>query len=164
MRPPLAPFQRRSRLLFLAVLVGAIAWVLVNGSFRLPFLQRCGIWTLTGLPCPLCGGTRSVKALLAGEWSRSFEWNPLVPPLVIFVVVWAAVLTLELLLNRCFLPDAWWPRWSRRVLAFSLALLMIWWGARIAHAFQNGDDPLVNSSHPVAASLQSLLGPTGKRP
>ncbi len=158
MMPPLNPFQRRSRLLFLGVLGGASAWVFLNGTFQLPFLQRCGIWTLTGLPCPLCGGTRSIKALLAGDWSQSIAWNPLVPPLAFLIALWAVLLLLELGLNRCLLPDAWWPRWSRRILALSLVLLMIWWGARIVYVFQKGNHPLLDASHPVAASLQSLLG------
>lgn len=162
MSVPLAPFQRRSRFLFLGALGGSVVWVFFHGIFQPPFLQSCGIWALTGLPCPLCGGTRSVKALLAGDWSRSIGWNPLVPPLAMVMVLWAAVVVLELALNRCLLPETWWPRWSRRILALSLALLMVWWCSRIFCVFQERDHPLLNDSHPVASKLQSLLGPAVK--
>lgn len=33
--------------------------------------------SLTGLPCPTTGGTRSMLALCRGDWLQSLLWNPL---------------------------------------------------------------------------------------
>jgi hypothetical protein len=38
----------------------------------------CLFHTLTGLPCPTCGGTRCLRALLAGDLVAALRWNPLV--------------------------------------------------------------------------------------
>jgi hypothetical protein len=37
----------------------------------------CMLKNLTGLPCPFCGGTRAVFALLRGELFQAFWLNPL---------------------------------------------------------------------------------------
>ena len=47
-----------------------------NGSIaHLPSL--CPFYTLTGLPCPGCGLTRSFVCLGHGQWTQSLHWNPL---------------------------------------------------------------------------------------
>lgn len=45
--------------------------------FRL--MGPCVLHMLTGLYCPGCGGTRAVRALLAGQWVRSLVCHPIVP-------------------------------------------------------------------------------------
>ena len=37
----------------------------------------CPLHALTGLECPLCGGTRAVFALAAGHWGDALRYNPL---------------------------------------------------------------------------------------
>lgn len=45
----------------------------------LEFLQiPCMLYTLTGLYCPGCGGTRAVAVLLRGEILKSFCYHPIV--------------------------------------------------------------------------------------
>lgn len=36
--------------------------------------------SLTGLPCPSTGCTRSLQALATGDWTQSFLWNPFTLP------------------------------------------------------------------------------------
>lgn len=36
----------------------------------------CPFHWLTGYPCPSCGGTRAVLALLQGDWQRALLLNP----------------------------------------------------------------------------------------
>jgi len=50
-----------------------IAWLLSPRP-----TPTCNFHRLTGLPCPTCGGTRCVRALLAGDLRTAFGWNPLV--------------------------------------------------------------------------------------
>ena len=61
----------------------------------------CPFKLLTGLPCPGCGMTRSVVALLHGDPATSFYFHPLGLPMVAALVLMALV-------------DAWaWWRGSR---------------------------------------------------
>lgn len=56
----------------LGLAAGAILWFHCHGIALCPFHR------ITGLPCPLCGGTRSVVAMFSGEPVRAIEYNPLV--------------------------------------------------------------------------------------
>ncbi len=46
-----------------------------------PDVTLCGVKTLTGLPCPFCGGVRATAALGAGSLGEAFAWNPAVTAL-----------------------------------------------------------------------------------
>ncbi len=64
-------------LIFLAlgiVFTAAIFWLDLKDIFFVP----CPFLQMTGLACPGCGGTRAVKALLAGEILESIHFHPLV--------------------------------------------------------------------------------------
>jgi Protein of unknown function (DUF2752) len=52
--------------------VAGVAWLRLG-------LPRpvCPLHAATGLPCPGCGTTRAIEALLAGDWSAAVMWNPL---------------------------------------------------------------------------------------
>ena len=53
-------------------------WVLVA-----PWLRPCLFRSVTGIPCPSCGATRGVLALLDGRPMDALSFNPLVVLLVI---------------------------------------------------------------------------------
>ena len=63
-------------------MTGIIEWMTRQGF-------PCLFHLLTGLYCPGCGGTRAVRAMMAGNLGMSFQYHPL-------VLYTAAVLTLEL--------------------------------------------------------------------
>lgn len=49
----------------------------------LPIGGRCAVLSLTGLPCPLCGMTRSTLALAHGDLAGAFGHHPLGPFLLL---------------------------------------------------------------------------------
>jgi hypothetical protein len=90
----------------------ALAWLLAGGAVSAlvlaplaPALLRgvpgCPLHAWTGLPCPGCGSTRAVLALLRGDVLGAVAWNPL------------AGLGLALLGVACALAPVWvaagWP-------------------------------------------------------
>ena len=95
-----AAFPRRRRIFLCAglvlalVLMAACAAFLRNdggtlvfrlGEKNIPVLSlipRCPFHALTGLYCPGCDSTRSIHALLTGNWRASLAFHPLVLPIL----------------------------------------------------------------------------------
>lgn len=74
---------RRSDALFLLAIIGIMA---VVSAAAFPFLSNaaaqmippCFLLTVTGLRCPLCGGTRCVGALVRLDFAKALYYNPMV--------------------------------------------------------------------------------------
>lgn len=56
----------------------------------------CSLYTLMGLYCPGCGGTRSVLFLMQGDWLTSFLYHPAVPYTAVLVGVYLISHTLNI--------------------------------------------------------------------
>jgi fumarate reductase subunit D len=52
------------------------AWIMLNISGCSSVLVGCLFYKITHLPCPACGSTRSVLALLQGDCAGAFYANP----------------------------------------------------------------------------------------
>lgn len=52
----------------------------------LPHVPLCPLYATTGIPCPLCGATRSVVALLRGDVGSSLAFSPVGVVVVALVV------------------------------------------------------------------------------
>lgn len=63
--------------LLFACLAG-YSWLGLGGGVSLAESQVtvCHIKNLTGIPCPSCGSTRAIHALLDGHFLQSLYWNP----------------------------------------------------------------------------------------
>ncbi len=59
---------------------GVVAAILYHSGIFVPteFLYPCAFRRLSGLYCPGCGGTRSVEALLRGDFLSCFFYHPFV--------------------------------------------------------------------------------------
>ena len=107
---PLGIRTRDTRVGAAALLGLAVAWP------RLPVHPplACPLRTLTGVPCPLCGMTRSVVAAMHGHLFESLRFNPA----GFLVVLLAVALLTGLRLDRVRIPP-----WI--IVAF-VALLWVW--------------------------------------
>ena len=63
--------------LLLGASSGAVAIGCAWFAFRLP-RPRCAFHAITGCPCPTCGATRCLIALLHGRLAEAVSWNPMV--------------------------------------------------------------------------------------
>ena len=75
---------------FGAVLLAAGLLAAVWRSLALP-VPRCLFHLWTGIPCPGCGSTRMVDAVLAGDLAAAAAFNPLVLAGLGGIAVWAVV-------------------------------------------------------------------------
>ena len=80
----------------------------------------CGFLALTGLPCPLCGGTHACAALVQGDWAAAWAANPGAVGLLLVLALLALQWALE--------GAAGW----RRTRAWP------WGGAAAAHSVAGG--------------------------
>ena len=72
---PVVP-PRRTRLLLSALAAATLAVTLLFAPHGLPFVPFCWFHSMTGLPCPGCGLTRSVLAIGSGEFAAAWQFNP----------------------------------------------------------------------------------------
>ena len=96
-------------------------------------LGACMFRNVTGIPCPSCGSTRSVLAILKGEWQGAMLLNPLgyaVAAGLIAVPIWIAV---DLVTGNRSLHRAWKGlerligiQWVALILIALIALNWIW--------------------------------------
>lgn len=67
-------------------------WIVAVSYFIYYFLSlhifkaSCPVVFVTGLPCPGCGMTRAVIAILRFDFAKAFELNPVSFPIVLFVI------------------------------------------------------------------------------
>ena len=87
--------------LYLALLAVAIGLSRATGAPG----PICPFKLLTGLPCPTCGSTRMVMALVTGHFADAWRLNPLVMSLVVLAALWLAVRRTGLGLMRGLSPS-----------------------------------------------------------
>jgi hypothetical protein len=97
-------------------IVGAVMLGLATVRPAIPFefAPPCPLRTVTGIPCPMCGMTRGVTALVHGDIARAVVLNPG----ALLVVALAIVLLVQWKVRRFVVP-IW-------VIVTVLALLWSW--------------------------------------
>jgi hypothetical protein len=119
-----------SRFAWLLAGLGLLAVVLA----LLPagWAPRCFLHTWTGLPCCTCGGTRALRALLAGQVSTAFYLQPLLTALSCAAVAWLLYAVSGPLFGLRRLRVALARRGKLWLLALLLALVALNWGYLLA--------------------------------
>ena len=106
---------------------GITAWAAFHLGLNTP---GCGFRRLTDLPCLACGGTRSARALLSGDFLAALAFNPLVVLGLSGTLLWALWSVLAQLrgdnLRVRLVTDQAGSRLLRWMLAISLVLHWIW--------------------------------------
>jgi hypothetical protein len=90
-------------------------------------LPLCAFRQLSGLPCPLCGGTHACAALLQGDFLAAWQANPGVLPLLAVAAVHAGVLAFEAVSGRRMGTPRFWS-W---VWASAGTILLVAWALRL---------------------------------
>ncbi len=115
-------------LLLLSAAAGAI-WLRLGFPRPICYLRE---WT--GVPCPTCGSTRMVEALLGGGLLEALRWNPLAFLTLVLLALWAVVSTARHLLGLPRLHPVFesWERTTLRVAIPTMIALgwayLIWRG------------------------------------
>lgn len=161
--PPLFPAQRLWRI---GVVIGAALLLALlalgrNHGFHLTSPVSCALKGLTGLPCPLCGGTRAAEALLRGDVALALHLNALAIPAVALCLAVAAVLLWEGVRGRAV--TNWSALFSRLgpFLPILLLLLFLWWIPQLAGALRGTKPELLDLRNPLARTLHEKFRAPG---
>jgi hypothetical protein len=92
-------------------------------------LPACPFYTLTGHPCPFCGGTRSYAAMWHGDVAAAARLYPLGPALFVLTFAALAYLGWAALGGRQVVPS---PVVVRAATIAALVALAVSWGLKLA--------------------------------
>lgn len=148
------PLRSLALVLSLAPLTGAYIY---NQGYQIPY--QCPIHYFTGVPCPTCGMTRSLMALVRGEWLVAANYH-LFGPLLFFVLVSTVVrLCMELVTQRPIALLNYSRYAKRRFILILLGALVGYHLTRLVTMYQ--DDILIDSviASPLGQLLSSLANP-----
>lgn len=110
----------------------------------------CPIKWLTGIPCPMCGMTRSLTALLQGDFGRSMSFHSLGIILFVGLISTFLIVSAELLINRS-IAFSKHDRTLKKTIGFSMiSLFLIHHGIRLV--------PMVRSGELAASISDSVIG------
>jgi hypothetical protein len=111
-QPFATPSDRLFRLQGFSLVALGVGLLSIWDPLTRPGPKVCGLRYAVGLPCPLCGMTRSVSLCLHGHPAESIGYNPLALPVLILAVVLALKWAIEYGTGRRFAVIA--PPWLRR--------------------------------------------------
>jgi hypothetical protein len=154
--PPLRVDQRKSRAVasaFIVAMLVAAALLPLAPPFGFPGSPVCVFKGATGLPCPLCGGTRATQELLRGDVDRALYLNAAALPAVIAFVATACSLALEALRGRTFGDWNVLLRKFRSLLPIMIALVCIYWLLHLIDALRGPKSELVDLRNPIARAV-----------
>jgi hypothetical protein len=107
----------------------AIAVGVSYGGLRFPFPPCLFQWAF-GFPAPRCGLTRSVLALMAGDWSRSLSYHLFGPVFVVLATALTLATSFELMTRRS-LVQYYEGLWGSRTAVILLGLYVTYYGMRL---------------------------------
>ncbi|MDR1766320.1 MAG: DUF2752 domain-containing protein [Lachnospiraceae bacterium] len=129
--------QRRIRELRDIAVQGRVALLLVAAwMFAAPFLLGtfCLVYATTGVPCPGCGGTRALLALLRGDLHASLHYHALLVPATLALAVYFAV----------WLTHEKVPKAAAVVMVALVAVMVAYYGVRMIAMFPRESPMTVN--------------------
>lgn len=122
-RPPTRE-ERQLGLLWGAAAISALVlrplWIAIA-----PHLRSCALRSITGVPCPTCGTTRTALALLDAEPAAALAVNPLAA-VVGGIFIAGGVLALAWATLRWPVPSLGW-RWSRTWTMTFIGVILVNW-------------------------------------
>ncbi len=138
--------------IFVALLTGVALLPLASPPSLLS-LQTCAFKGVTGLPCPLCGGTRAAHAVLRGDLARAMYLNVAALPVVVALMVGAMLLGYEALCGRATVDWNLFARRLRSIIPILIAAFCFYWLVHLTGAVRGLKSELVDLHNPIARAI-----------
>jgi hypothetical protein len=94
---------------------------------RIPIPIRCPFKTITGIPCPGCGGIRAVQYLLNGEILNALYINPLSCIFCLFCAILPFWAFYDCYKGRHTLITFLTTKWSNKAIVVTVVILLANW-------------------------------------
>jgi len=154
--PPLLPHQRGIRVGIILSVLLVLTGCYFSGSAI--FQWPCVFHAVSGLPCPLCGGTRAARAILHGDLPRALRLNVTALPALVALIGVGFLCACEVLRGRALADWTALLQGNARWIPLVIPLLLAWWIPHLLGAVKASKSELVNFKNPIAARLRSWLG------
>ncbi len=129
-RTELSRDQRIARGVLASVLLLGLLVLFLVPPDRLP-LPRCVFHSITGHSCLTCGMTRSLHAVLHGQWAESLRYHLFGPAVFAGMLLLLPACAVEAIRGRKYsLPGG--RKTGLRVLGACAAVWLLYWGFRLA--------------------------------
>lgn len=92
----------------------------------------CPILHGTGVPCPGCGLSRAIVALLSGEWAQALTLHAFAPLVLLALVLIAVAAALPARRRASFVRAVAYAERRTGLTGLALVGLLIYWAARLA--------------------------------
>jgi Protein of unknown function (DUF2752) len=132
----------------------------VCGTLGLANLAGLPIWTcplnhFTGLPCPGCGMTRAVSALVIGHWSQAMHFHPFSPAYLVIGVLLGVAAVVPPNVRNALIAKVEWIEAHTALPALIVLFTIIFGLLRLAAVCSTG---LASSESLLTAASQILPG------
>lgn len=124
----LRPGELDHELIWLSISVGGalVAWFWLRSGIPTPV---CVFHEMTGIACPGCGATRSVRHAFNGDLTKAFLMNPMIFITGAFFAIYDIYAAIVLAFRLPRLRFEKMPRWLSAAARFGIpALILINWG------------------------------------
>jgi Protein of unknown function (DUF2752) len=128
----LRPHELDHELLWLMISVAAVVCSAVWLYAGLPW-PVCWFHELTGRPCATCGATRAAIAFLHGDFSGSWQWNPLAFALYCAIALFDSYAVFVLVTRGPRVRVSFGAAEKKMFQAFAVAVLALNWVYLLAH-------------------------------
>ena len=125
---------------------------LITGKFQL-----CIFRIFTGFPCPGCGLTRALIALLKGKWQISLQYHPLLLPVLFTLLTAFAAHTAEKFPRLKLLHFFTALNTSKYFYPVIFAIIMVLYLYRMFTLFPGGPDPMTYDFSSIAGKLYTIF-------
>ena len=119
-------FKRYSQFFFVTILLGLVLLVFLIMEY-IPIPIGCPFKTITGIPCPGCGGIRAAQCLLRGEILHALYTNPLSCIFCLFCTILPFWSFYDCHKGRLTLKNFLTTQWSNKVLIIVEVILVANW-------------------------------------
>ena len=117
----------RFKSLLQLLLIESTAFLFLMAVYLLQLPIQCPFKWLTGFPCPGCGGTRVLVALLHGQFIEALSINPLSVLVILFAIAAPIWLFVDCYNNTNTLQRVMREKWSNNVTYIVAVIILINW-------------------------------------